>query len=66
MLRVVDMKDATSCENTFSIWDTVRDRFIEDECKDQCWDRVEDIDIPDSELIRRIRNLVEAHFSLTT
>ena len=37
MIRIVDMRIATSSENAFSAWDTITSRFIE-VLGEQCWD----------------------------
>ena len=37
MIRIVDMREATSCDGSFSVWDTVKSRFVE-VLGEQSWD----------------------------
>jgi hypothetical protein len=38
MIRLVDMRQAEIVGVSFALWDTVVDRFIEDEDGDQAWE----------------------------
>ena len=37
MLRIVYMGDHTSRQGDFAVWNTVTDRFLEDDLGDQTW-----------------------------
>ena len=37
MLHIVDLRKHTCGKKDFAVWDTVNDRFVEDESGDQSW-----------------------------
>ena len=42
VIRIVDMREATSCDRSFSVWDTVTSRFVE-VAGEQSWDGESDL-----------------------
>lgn len=61
MLRIIDMSQATGQEGSFSVWDTVTDRFLRDDDGDQYWYSFEDFEqggFSDG-IVQRVGNLLQ-------
>lgn len=55
MLRIIDMREATSSDRAFAVWDTITDSFLTDDYGCQCWDTVEELVVDSKQSISKER-----------
>ena len=62
-LSIVDMSEATDMEGSFSVWDNVRNEFLEDSSGDCYWTDFEDFAewMKDEKTVKRVKSLLSVN-----